>query len=266
VALCINDATRYTDGYILMYKYEALETFKQWKALGEKKSGKQMKRFRTDGGGEDTSKRFAEYLKSEGIFKKTTTPYSPQFNGVIERANCTIMKRVRCMLEDARLSKKYWAFAISMAVYLKNCTLTRSMVGKTPYDTWHGRKPSLQHLHVFGCLAFVQVPKEKRKMLHYRATAVIFIGYSILTKQYFVYNPFAKTLHHFRDVEFTEGMGYTAPNAAHKVILNKHFYRDVIEEPKPTEKQPTRDESSKRQTEEPLDDESPRSQRRSHEN
>jgi len=127
--LFIDDATRHTDEYILKYMSEALEKFTGWKALREKESGKQVKRFCTDGGGEYTSKKFAEYLKSQGILKETTTPYTPQSNGVVERANCTIMERVRCMLDDAGLSKKYWAFALSVAVYLKNRTLTRSVVG-----------------------------------------------------------------------------------------------------------------------------------------
>jgi len=61
----------------------------------------------------------------------------------------------------------------------------------------------------------------------------------------------ARTLQRSRDVVFREGKRYTAPNAADEAILNEHFYRDVIEEPKPTEKQPT-----ERQMEEPLDDES----------
>jgi hypothetical protein len=67
------------------------------------------------------------------------------------------------------------------------------------------------------------------------------VGYSISTKQYFVYDPLAKTLHRSRDVVFREGKRFTAPNAADEVILNEHFYRDVIEEPKPkpTEKQLT---------------------------
>jgi len=90
------------------------------------------------------------------------------------------------MLDDAGLSKKYKAFAVSVAVYLKNRAATRSVVGKTPYEGWHERKPFWKHLRVFGCLAFVHHPKEKRKMLDYRATPGIFVGYSILTKQYFV--------------------------------------------------------------------------------
>jgi len=105
--LFIHDATRHTDEYILKYKLEALEKFKEWKALRENESGKQVKRFRTDGGGDYTSKKFAEYLKSEGILKKTTAPYTPQSNGVVEWANCMNMKRIRCILDDAWLSKKY---------------------------------------------------------------------------------------------------------------------------------------------------------------
>ena len=53
---------------------------------------------------------------------------------------------------------------------------------------------------------------------------------------------------------FREGKRYTAPNAADNAILNKHFYRDVIKEPKPkpTEKQPT-----ERQSDESLDEDPP---------
>jgi len=67
--LFIDDARRHSNEYILKYKSEALEKYKVWKALREKESGKQVKRFRTDGGGEYTSNKFAEYLKSEGILK-----------------------------------------------------------------------------------------------------------------------------------------------------------------------------------------------------
>jgi transposase InsO family protein len=117
----------------LKYKSEALEKFKEWKALSEKESGKQVKRFCTNGGGEYTSKKFAQYLKSQGILKETTTSYTPQSNGVVEWANRTIMEGILCMLDDAGLSKNYWAFAVSVVVDLKHRTPTRSVVGKTPY-------------------------------------------------------------------------------------------------------------------------------------
>jgi hypothetical protein len=76
------------------------------------------------------------------------------------------------------------------------------------------------HFRVFGCLAFVHIPQEKRKKLEYRATPGIFLGYSISTKQYFLYDPLARTLHLSRDVVFREGKRYTAPNVADEAILN----------------------------------------------
>jgi hypothetical protein len=105
--LFIDDPMRHTDKYILKYMSEALEKFKEWKALREQVSGKQVKRFRSDGGGEYTTKKFAEYLKSDVILKEMTTPYTPRSNGVVEQANRAIMQRVKCMLDNPRHSTKY---------------------------------------------------------------------------------------------------------------------------------------------------------------
>jgi hypothetical protein len=101
------------------------------------------------------------------------------------------------MLDNAGHSKKYWAIAVSVVVGLKNRSPTCFVVGETPYEAWHGsgRKPSFKYLHVFGWLAFLHVLKQKRRKLDYTVTTGIFIGFSILTMQYFVYDPLAKTLH-----------------------------------------------------------------------
>jgi hypothetical protein len=80
------------------------------------------------------------------------------------------------------------------------------------------------------------VPKQKRKKLDYRATPGRCIGYSVSTKQYIVYDPLAKMLHHSRDEILREGKQYTAPNATDEAILNKHFYIDVLVEQTPTKK------------------------------
>jgi hypothetical protein len=65
--LFIDNATRHMDEYILKYQSKALEELKECKALRGTKSGKQVKRFCTDGGGEYTYKKFVEYIQSEGI-------------------------------------------------------------------------------------------------------------------------------------------------------------------------------------------------------
>ena len=182
--LFIEKATRHTDEYILKWKSKGVWKLKELKAVREKELGEQLKRFRTDGGGQYTLKKYTEFLNSEAIVNKMTTPFSPLLNGVVEQVILTIMKCVPYMLDDSGLSRKNWAFAVLVGFYLKNRIPTRSVVGKTQYKAWHGsrQKPSWKHHCVFRCLAFMHVPKENRKKLDYRATPGIFVGYSILTK------------------------------------------------------------------------------------
>jgi len=68
-----------------------------------------------------------KFPKQEGILKETTAPYSPQFNGVVEQAKRTIEERARCMLDDACLSNRFWAEAVTSAVYLKNISPTKAL-------------------------------------------------------------------------------------------------------------------------------------------
>jgi len=88
--------------------------------------------------------------------------------------------------------------------------------------------------------------------MDYRTTSGILVRYSISTKHSFLYDLSAKPFHRSRDVVFREPRQYSAPSEADGEIMNEHFYRDVLKEPKPTGKEP-----SERQTEESLYDESP---------
>jgi transposase InsO family protein len=223
--LFIDDATRYTWCYILEHKSDAEAKFREWTAEMRTQYDLKAKRFRTDGGGEFTSKRFLQYLREQGIRKETTAPYSPQSNGVAERANRTIVERVRSMLEDARLSKRYWAEACMTAVYIKNVSPTRALdrkLGATPHEAWHGKKPDVQHLRVFGYLAFVHIPAEKRSKLDYKSKACIFLGYSLTAKAYRLYDPVDKKLIVSRDVIFRENGRYSA-SVLEDIDLRDHF-------------------------------------------
>jgi len=89
--LFTDDFTRYKVGYALKKKSDALKCFKEYKALVEKLHGKPIQKLRTDGGGKYTSNEFCHFLREEGIEAQRTTPYTPQSNGVSERANRTII-------------------------------------------------------------------------------------------------------------------------------------------------------------------------------
>jgi hypothetical protein len=66
---------------------------------------------------------------------------------------------------------------------------------KNPHEVWIGKKPSLEHLRVFGCHdAYVHVPKENRSKLDNKVGKCIFIGYKYGVKGYNIWNPKTKNV------------------------------------------------------------------------
>jgi hypothetical protein len=51
------------------------------------------------------------------------------------------------------------------ACYLVNRSCSSALDDKTTHDVWTKNKPFLQHLRVFGCDAYVHVPKENSSKL-----------------------------------------------------------------------------------------------------
>ena len=175
--LFIDDYSRKTWVYFLKQKSEAFVAFKNFKAPIEKESGYEIKSLRSDKGGEFTSKEFNDFCESHEIRRPLTVPRSPQQNGVAKRKNRAILNMARCMLKAKNMPKEFWAETISCAIYLSNRSPTRSVKDKTPQETWSGRKPNVDHLRVFGSIAYAHVPQQERSKLDDRSVKHVFIGY-----------------------------------------------------------------------------------------
>lgn len=168
-------------GYVLKRKGEVFQKFLEWKAMTEKSTGRQLKVLRTDNGGEYTSSEFQDFLKKEGIRHELTVPKNPEQYGVAERMNKTLMETVRSMLAYAKLPQKFWAEALSTALYLRNRSPTKSVKGMSPFEAWTGEKPKIDHLRIFGCTVYAHVPKDERKKLDPKAKKCILLGYGTET-------------------------------------------------------------------------------------
>ena len=79
--------------------------------------------------------------------------------------NRTLMEKARSMLSGTGLGQEFWAEAVEIACYLVNRSPSSVLEDKTPHEVWTRKKPSLSHLRVFRCDAYVHVPKEKRTKL-----------------------------------------------------------------------------------------------------
>ncbi|MCO5594613.1 hypothetical protein L7F22_048646 [Adiantum nelumboides] len=184
----------------------------------EKEKDLKVKSIRSDRGGEFLSENFARWCKSEGIRRQLTTPYTPSQNEVVERKNRTIMEMARAMLAHASLPRSYWAEACNTAVYIQNRSPTHALQDMTPFQAYYGRKPTVLHFRVFGCSAFVHIPKEKRQKLDFKSRKLLFLGYSAESDAYRLYDPDTRTTTVSRDVVFDESFITSAEGATAQPI------------------------------------------------
>ncbi|XP_073816655.1 ecdysteroid phosphate phosphatase isoform X1 [Musca autumnalis] len=200
----IDDFSRFITVYFLKRKSDALQVFKRYKSNVEKQTGYVLKTLRSDNGTEYLNNDFQMFLKSEGINHQTTVVYTPQQNGIAERANRTLMEMARCLLLDSGLPQSIWSEALNTSVYIRNRCPTKVLQNKTPYECWYGRKPSVAHLRTFGCdVVALNKRKGKSKLLP-KGEQLTFVGYAHQTKGYRLYNRNLKTITIARDVKFFE--------------------------------------------------------------
>ena len=114
------------------------------------------------------------------------------------------------MLIDAHLPHKFWAEALSTAVYLRNRSPTKVVEDKTPYEAWSGDRPNVKHLRLFECIAYAHVPKDERKKLDSKSIKCIFLGYGAEIKGYQLYDVERGNVLHSRDVIFDESSRLTS--------------------------------------------------------
>ena len=107
------------------------------------------------------------------------------------------------MLLDAKLPKKFWAEAVSTAIYLKNRSPSK-VLNMTPFEAWHGKKPKVSHLRVFGSDLYAHVPRDERAKFDSKTRKCIMVGYGKVTKGYRLYDATEKKIIHSRDVQFNE--------------------------------------------------------------
>ena len=133
----------------------------------------------------------------------------------------------------------------------------------TPHEAWYGRKPRVEHLRVFGCTAYVHIPKDERGKLDSKTKRCTLLGYGSVRKGYRVFDQLTLKISYSRNVEFDERENGTAP-VEDKTSVQHPLILDPVDETKlseshegsgsteelPTEgtEQPTADDRLRRST------------------
>ncbi|KAH9727059.1 retrovirus-related pol polyprotein from transposon TNT 1-94-like protein [Citrus sinensis] len=123
-------------------------------------------------------------------------------NGVAARMNRTLLEKVRCMLSNAGLDKKFWSETVSYVTHLVNRLPSAAIGGKTPMEIWSGKHAQdYDSLRIFGCPAYYHVKDGK---LDSRARKAIFMRFKGGVKGFKLWDLEDKKFVCSRDVTFDE--------------------------------------------------------------
>ncbi|KAK2428124.1 putative mitochondrial protein [Trifolium repens] len=200
----VDDYSRFTWVLFLKHKDESLEYFKNFckKVQNEKESN--IISIRSDHGGEFENSHFESFLNDNGISHNFSCPRTPQQNGVVERKNRTLQEMARTMIDESNVEKYFWAEAINTACYILNRVSIRKVLNKTPYELWKDRKPNISYFHIFGCYCYILNIKDNLGKFDAKSDKGLFLGYSLTSIAYRVFNLTTKTLEESMHVKFDE--------------------------------------------------------------
>jgi hypothetical protein len=107
------------------------------------------------------------------------------------------------MLNGKNLPKELWGEAVSTATYVLNRCPTKRLNDITPEECWTGNKPNVNHLRVFGSVAYRHVPDQLRRKLDDKSEVMILVGYHN-TGGYKLFDPVKRNIVISRDVLIDE--------------------------------------------------------------
>ena len=110
---------------------------------------------------------------------------------------------VNSMILRAKLPNNLWGEALLSACHIHNRIPSRK-AKVSPYELWNGRKPNLNYIKVWGCLAFYRVTDPQRTKLGFRALKSVFVGYAENSKAYRLLDLDSNVIVESRDVHFIE--------------------------------------------------------------
>ena len=215
----VDDYSRYTWTLFITHKNDAFQAFRKLAKIIQNKKNLKIISIRSDHGGEFENKEFELFCDKHGIEHNFSAPRTPQQNGVVERKNRSLEEIARTLLNDTPLPKYFWAEAVNTACYILNRALIRPILKKTPYELFNGRKPNISHLHIFGCKCFVlNNGKDNLGKFDAKSDEGIFLGYSLHSKAYRIYNKRTMTIEESIHVSFDE---------SNAILPRKDFLDDI---------------------------------------
>ncbi|GKD34790.1 putative ribonuclease H-like domain-containing protein [Tanacetum coccineum] len=205
-----DDYSRFSWVFFLATKDETSGILKSFITGVENLIDQRVKVIRCDNGTEFKNKEMNQFCERKGIKREFSVARTPQQNRVAERKNRTLIEAARTMLADSKLPTTFWAEAVNTACYVQNRVLVTKPHNKTPYELFLGRKLALGFMRPFGCPVTILNTIDHLGKFDGKADEGFFVGYSINSKAFRVFNSRTRIVEENLHVQFSEN----TPNIA----------------------------------------------------
>nr|GEY70350.1 hypothetical protein [Tanacetum cinerariifolium] len=199
-----DDFSRFTWNFFLKSKDETSGILKKFITEIENLKDLKVKIIRCNNGGEFRNKEMNDFCSQKGIKREFSNARIRQQNGVAERRNRTLIEAARTMLANAKLPVTFWAEAVNTACYVQNRVLVNKSHNKTPYELFNSRSPAIGFLKLFGCHVMILNTLYNLGKFEEKGDEGYFIGYSMSSKAFRVFNKRTRRVEENLHVEFLE--------------------------------------------------------------
>ncbi|GJU62449.1 putative ribonuclease H-like domain-containing protein [Tanacetum coccineum] len=183
-----DDYSRFSWVFFLATKDETSGILKTFITGIENQINHKVKIIRCDNGTEFKNNDMNQFCRMKRIKREFSVARTPQKNRVAEIKNWTLIEAARTMLTDSLIPTTFWAEAVSTACYVQNKVLVTKPHNKTPYKLLHGRPPSVSFMRPFGCPVTILNTLDPLGKFDGKADEGFFVGYSINSKAFKVFN------------------------------------------------------------------------------
>jgi transposase InsO family protein len=120
VLVIVDDYSHYSWVFFLESKDEVFDHF--WSLALKLNSDHPncLKAIHSDNGSKFRNASFDQFYLDHGVDQQFSAVCVPQWNGVMERKNRTLVEMARMMLDEQRIPRRSWANATSTAHYISN--------------------------------------------------------------------------------------------------------------------------------------------------
>ncbi|RDX76211.1 hypothetical protein CR513_43819, partial [Mucuna pruriens] len=115
---------------------------------------------------------------------------------------------------------------IITVVYILNRVPTKA-VNRTPYKLWTGKKPSINHLHIWGCRAEARPYRPHERKLDSKTVSCYFVGYAECSQGYKFYDPTSRSFFEMGNARILEKVEFGKEENIRNVVFKEEFVNDI---------------------------------------